>query len=118
MSQPPQSDCLFCQLATGDNLIWQSDQAAAFKDINPQAPVHVLVVPKQHITSLAEAEATDQDLLGQLLLSVAEVARQLNLEEKGYRVIINTRDHGGQMVDHLHLHILGGEPIGPLRQQS
>jgi len=119
MNQTPISDCLFCRLAAGEgDLIWQSETAAAFNDIHPQAPIHILVVPRRHIVSLAETNPSDQAVLGDLLLSVAEVARQSGLEPDGYRVIINTRDHGGQVVEHLHLHILGGEPIGPLRARS
>lgn len=119
MSTDANPDCLFCRLATDrETVIWQSETVAAFKDINPQAPIHILVVPKRHITSLADTTPEDKDLLGELLLAVAEVARQAKVEDEGYRVVINTREHGEQAVDHLHLHILGGEPIGPLRDQS
>lgn len=120
MSHDPLPDCLFCRLAAGEGnkLIWESDKAAAFNDIHPDAPVHIQVVPKRHIVSLAETDPSDQEILGHLLLAVGEIARQLGLDEKGYRTIINTREHGGQEVDHLHLHILGGEIIGPLRHRS
>lgn len=109
-------DCIFCHLVSGGpKLLWESDTVAAFRDIRPKAPTHVLVVPKKHLTSLAEASPEDAPLLGDLLYGVTQVAAQLGLSENGYRVIINTRAHGGQEVDHLHLHLLGGEPIGPLR---
>ena len=85
----------------------------AFPDINPQAPTHVLVIPKQHIDSHAEAAAGDTDLLGHLLWAVGEVARAKNLG-RGYRLVINTGPDSGQTVDHLHLHLLGGRPCtGP-----
>lgn len=97
-------------------MVWEDDQAIAFRDIHPKAPVHVLVIPKKHIASLAEAQGEDQALLGHVLLSVKQVAQQLGVDNDGYRVIINTRAHGGQEVDHLHVHILGGEPLGPMRE--
>jgi histidine triad (HIT) family protein len=116
MTTESNSDCLFCRLAADDSsLVWQSETVAAFRDIHPQAPVHLLVVPKKHIPSLAEVSGTDRDLLGELLLGAAEVAQQAGLEANGYRTIINTREHAGQAIDHLHVHVLGGEPLGPLR---
>ena len=116
---PNINDCLFCQIAHDpEKLVWESETVAVFKDIHPQAPVHVLLMPKKHITSLADTEEDDRDTLGDLLLAVKKVAKSLQIDESGYRVIINTRDHGGQMVDHLHLHLLGGEVIGPLRART
>lgn len=89
------------------DIVYEDDLALAFKDINPQAPVHVLVIPKKPIPKLADAAPDDQALLGHLLLTVKRVAEQLELE-KGYRVVINTGEDGGQTVYHMHLHILGG----------
>ncbi|PMB00231.1 histidine triad nucleotide-binding protein [Fischerella thermalis CCMEE 5268] len=89
------------------NIVYEDDLALAFKDINPQAPVHILVIPKKPIPKLAEAEPEDQALLGHLLLTAQRVAAQAGLTN-GYRVVINTGDDGGQTVYHLHLHILGG----------
>ncbi|PLZ92801.1 histidine triad nucleotide-binding protein [Fischerella thermalis CCMEE 5194] len=89
------------------NIVYEDDLALAFKDINPQAPVHILVIPKKPIPKLAEAEPEDQALLGHLLLTAQRVAAQAGLTN-GYRVVINTGDDGGQTVHHLHLHILGG----------
>lgn len=89
------------------DIVYEDDLALAFRDISPQAPVHVLVIPKQPLPKLADATDADQALLGHLLLTAKKVADQLGLE-KGYRVVINTGEDGGQTVYHLHLHILGG----------
>lgn len=119
MTTEPQPNCLFCRLAGGEgDLIWESSEAAAFRDIHPAAPCHILVVPKRHLTSLAEADESDAALLGHLLFAVSELAKREGLAENGYRVVINTRHHAGQEVDHLHLHLLGGEPLGPLRART
>lgn len=100
--------CLFCQIAHGDkeNLVWENDQFAAFRDIHPKAPIHVLVVPKQHVESLDGLD--DAQLAGQLMMAVREVTKSLGVSD-GYRVIINTGRKGGQLVDHLHVHILAGK---------
>ncbi len=89
------------------NIIYEDDLSLAFTDINPQAPHHILVIPKQVIPKLEEATDTEQNLLGHLLLTAKKVAEQVGLN-KGYRVVINNGEQGGQTVDHLHLHILGG----------
>jgi len=101
-------DCLFCKIAHGDkeHLVWENDVAAAFHDIHPKAPVHVLVVPKQHVDSLDQLD--DPLALGQLMLAVKEVAKHLGVAG-GYRTVINTGRNGGQVIDHLHVHILGGK---------
>lgn len=89
------------------DIVYEDDLALAFNDINPQAPTHILVIPKQPIPRISEASDDDQALLGHLLLTAKRVAEQVGLE-KGYRVVINNGNDGGQTVDHLHLHILGG----------
>ena len=91
-------------------LVYEDDQVAAFRDINPQAPVHVLIVPRRVIPRLAEATAGDQALLGNLVLKAAEVARQLGLTN-GYRLVINSGPDGGESVPHLHCHLLGGRAM-------
>jgi histidine triad (HIT) family protein len=91
-------------------IIYEDDLVLAFRDIKPAAPVHVLIVPKQLIPRLAEAQADDQKLLGHLLLKAAEVAKQLDLKD-GYRLVINNGADGGETVPHLHVHILGGRPM-------
>lgn len=100
--------CIFCKIVAGEipsTAVYQDEQCYAFADIDPKAPVHVLVVPRVHIASLAEAK--DPALLGHLLTTAGEIARAKGLG-KGYRVVINTGAEGGQTVDHLHLHVLGG----------
>lgn len=106
-------NCLFCQIIDGripSRAIYQDDQCYAFADIKPVAPVHILVVPRQHIPSTAQAGKEQNQLLGHLLWAAAEIARSKGLSE-GYRTVINTGDHGGQTVDHLHVHLLGGRPM-------
>jgi histidine triad (HIT) family protein len=107
------SDCLFCKIAAGaipSKKVFEDERAFAIVDIRPQAPVHVLVIPKKHVASLAETGANDKELLAHLL----EVARELAVERnlgQGYRVVINTGPNGGQTVDHLHLHLIGGRAM-------
>jgi histidine triad (HIT) family protein len=106
-------DCLFCKIAEGTvpaKAVFQDDRVYAFADIHPQAPVHVLIVPREHIASLHEADETHRELLGHMLGVAAEIARQKGLG-KGYRVVANIGPDGGQTVDHLHLHLLGGRAM-------
>ncbi len=109
-------DCLFCKIVAGEipaTRIFEDEHSIAFRDIHPQAPVHLLVVPKRHLGSLAETSETqeDQALLGRVLLIVNRIAREQNLAD-GYRVVVNTGPDGGQTVDHLHFHLLGGRAMG------
>ncbi len=92
------------------NIVYEDDLALAFKDVNPQAPVHILVIPKKPIPQLADSESSDHALLGHLLLTAKRVAEEAGLKN-GYRVVINTGADGGQTVHHLHLHILGGRQM-------
>jgi histidine triad (HIT) family protein len=103
-------DCLFCKIASGAipvTKIYEDDTVLAFPDINPQAPTHILLIPKHHFASLAKTSAADTALLGHLLAAANQVAQQQGLTN-GYRTVINTGADGGQTVEHLHLHILGG----------
>ena len=93
------------------NVVYEDDKCLAFRDVNPQAPVHFLVIPRQEIPSLADASDDDSHLLGHLLSTARRLAMQMGLEQ-GYRVVINCGPDGGQSVDHLHLHILGGRQLG------
>jgi len=107
-------DCLFCKIAAGTipvTRLYETDEVLAFPDINPQAPVHTLIIPKAHHASLAHTSSAEKELLGGLLGAAAEVAKQQGLEG-GYRVVINTGEHGGQTVEHLHLHLLGQRHMG------
>jgi len=102
-------DCLFCKIAAGIipvTRLYENDHVLAFPDINPQAPVHILIIPKRHISSLAHISSSDAELLSELLLSANNIAQQQHLDN-GFRVVINTGPDGGQTVDHLHLHLLG-----------
>lgn len=92
------------------DIVYEDDLAIAFKDIHPQAPVHILIIPKKPIKSLAQAQAEDINLMGHLLLTAGQVALQAGLNS-GYRVVINTGDDGGQTVNHIHLHLLGGRQM-------
>jgi histidine triad (HIT) family protein len=105
--------CLFCKIVSGEipaARVYEDADAIAFSDINPQAPVHILVVPKRHIVSLDEAKAEDNALLGRMLSVVAKIAAEKQLAS-GYRTVINTGDEGGQTVEHLHFHLLGGRAM-------
>jgi histidine triad (HIT) family protein len=109
-----EQNCIFCKIAAGEipaQLVYEDEAAVAFRDINPQAPTHVLVIPREHVASLAEAEEGHGSLLGRLLLAAARVARDEGLDESGYRTVINTGAGAGQSVFHLHLHVLGGRPL-------
>ena len=110
-------DCLFCKIIKGEipsKKVYEDDEIVAFHDINPARPVHILVIPKRHITSLATVDAADTPVLGRML-AVANTLASENGSPDGFRVIINTGRVGGQEVQHLHAHIVGGpEPVGPM----
>jgi histidine triad (HIT) family protein len=104
-------NCLFCKIVAGEissKKVYEDDVCIAFNDISPQAPTHILVIPREHFASLNEAESKHKETLGHLLLTAAEIARKNGFAENGYRVVINTNDDGGQTVFHLHVHLLGG----------
>jgi len=105
------SDCLFCKMVAGEikpALVYENDHVLAFRDIHPQAPTHILIIPKRHIATLDDLSLDDLAIGGELLLATSKVAEQEGLAEDGYRTVINCRAHGGQEVYHLHLHLLGG----------
>ncbi len=107
-------DCIFCKIVAGEipsKKVYEDDECVAFWDIQPQAKVHILVIPKKHLTSLAQADQQESDLLGHLVLVCGQVAREQGLGEDGYRVTTNIGDHGQQSVKHLHFHVLGGEKL-------
>ncbi|RKP55213.1 histidine triad nucleotide-binding protein [Cohnella endophytica] len=111
------SDCLFCKIVEGTipaRKAYEDDQVLAFHDIQPQAPVHLLVIPKKHIATMNDCEAEDAALLGQTLLAAQKVAAEAGLAESGYRLINNCGRDAGQLVFHIHWHILGGEKLGSL----
>lgn len=104
-------DCIFCRIADRrikSETVFEDDLCVAFNDLDPQAPTHILVIPKKHIDSLDKADENEQDLLGHLLIKAAEIARELGFADDGYRIVINTNKNGGQTVFHLHVHLLAG----------
>lgn len=106
--------CLFCKIVSGDipsSKVFEDDVCFAFNDITPQAPTHILIVPREHVDSLDTAGESHRETLGRLLLAAAQIARDKGFAEDGYRVVINTNAHGGQTVFHLHVHLLAGRPF-------
>lgn len=104
--------CLFCKMAGGEikpDTVYEDDTVLAFRDIHPQAPVHILIIPKRHFATLNDID--DPLLAGRLLQTAVELAKEEGLAEEGYRTVINCNSHGGQAVYHLHLHLLGGRPM-------
>jgi histidine triad (HIT) family protein len=106
------ADCLFCKMVAGDikpDVVFEDDNVLAFRDISPQAPIHILIVPKRHLATLNDLD--DDQLAGQLLLTAVKLAQQEGLAEDGYRTVFNCNHNGGQAVYHLHLHLLGGRQM-------
>lgn len=107
-------DTIFGRIAAGEvpaDILYQDEHLVAFRDLGPQAPIHVLIIPRKPIPTLNDLEEADAELAGRLLLAAARIARQLGISEAGYRVVINCNADGGQTVFHLHLHLLGGRPM-------
>lgn len=107
--------CIFCEIAAGRmnaELVYEDDKVVAFRDIHPQAPVHVLVIPRKHITSMLEIEPEDAELLGHMHLTAKKIAQDLGIADQGYRSIFNCGVDGGQTVWHIHLHLMGGRSMG------
>jgi histidine triad (HIT) family protein len=111
------SSCVFCKIAAGEipsQKLYEDDELLAFEDINPVAPVHFLVIPKQHVATLDDVDEAHAQMLGRMLVVAANLARDKGVAEEGYRQLINCREPAGQTVFHLHLHILGGRRMGPM----
>jgi histidine triad (HIT) family protein len=109
-----EQDCLFCKILAGDipaDIVYESESAIAFRDINPQAPTHVLVIPRKHIATINEIEEADRELVGDLYLAAQEIAAEQGMAESGYRAVMNCNEGAGQSVFHIHLHVLGGRPL-------
>ena len=107
-------DCIFCKIIAremGGSPVYQDDEVTAFRDINPQAPTHILIVPNKHLASVSEASAEDQAVLGKMLLIAAKLAQDEGVTESGYRLIINNGPEAGQIVFHLHLHLMAGRKM-------
>ena len=109
------SSCLFCQIAERHlpaKIVYEDEHVFAFNDINPQAPVHVLICPKKHIPTLNDVRAEDHPTLGRLFETAARIARESGVHERGYRTVFNVNKEAGQTVYHLHLHVIGGRVLG------
>ena len=108
------SDCLFCKMISGEiqpDTVYEDDEVLGFRDINPQAPTHVLVVPKTHIATINDLQDKHTDLIGKLYLAAKKIAHDEGIAEEGYRTLINCNAGAGQTVFHIHLHVLGGRPM-------
>jgi histidine triad (HIT) family protein len=111
----PHPDCLFCKILNGDipvDIVHETETTMAFRDINPQAPTHVLVIPRQHIATINDIDDDDQALVGSLLTAARDIATLEGIAKEGYRVAMNCNGAAGQTVFHLHLHLLGGRSLG------
>jgi histidine triad (HIT) family protein len=116
--EPTQSNCIFCSIVekvTPSDIVFDGGDTLFFRDISPKAKVHVIGIPKKHLTSLDDVQGDDHALIGKLLHEAAEVASQLGILESGYRVLTNVGADAGQEVQHLHFHVIGGEPLGAMR---
>ena len=111
------AETIFGKIIAGDvdaDIVYKDDLVTAFRDVNPKAPVHVLIVPNESIPTAAEVEAHHEAALGRLFTVARKIAEEEGIAEDGFRLIVNTRSHGGQEVFHLHMHLLGGRPLGPM----
>ena len=105
------SDCIFCKIASGDipaEKIYENDQVIGFRDLNPHAPTHVLVIPKKHFSTINDLKDEDKSLVGDMFLAAKQIAADEGLSERGYRTVMNCNEEAGQTVFHIHLHLLGG----------
>ncbi len=108
-------ECIFCKIARHEissDIIYEDEEFVAFKDINPQAPVHILIIPRKHIPTINDLSSEDVSLTGKMILLAKKLAQENGIAEKGYRLVFNCNREAGQMVFHIHLHLLGGRPMG------
>ena len=106
--------CLFCKIINGDiaaKKVYENEHIIAFNDIDPKAPIHILVIPKKHIRSINELNSSDINLAGEIILAAKKIAKDQGVDSKGFRVVFNTNDDGGQTVYHIHMHIMGGRQM-------
>jgi len=114
------SDCIFCKIAGGEipvDLVYESEDVVAFTDISPLAPVHVVIIPRRHIATTLEMSDKAPELFVSMIRASSEVARKKGVDKSGFRLILNTNADGGQEIFHVHMHLMGGEQIGPLRSR-
>ncbi|MHA6483723.1 histidine triad nucleotide-binding protein [Paenibacillus sp. strain BS8-2] len=110
-------DCIFCKIIEGSipsKKVFENDRVLAFQDIQPAAPVHILIIPKKHIPTMNDIAPEDSELIGELFATAKQIAKEQGIDEAGYRLINNVNSDGGQVVYHLHIHLLGGKKLGPL----
>ena len=111
-----EENCLFCKISHGNSsteILYENDTLVVFRDINPAAPIHLLIVPKKHIRSVNDLTAADQPILSEMVMVAKEMAVQQEVEKSGYRLFINVERGGGQVIFHLHMHLIGGWPLRP-----
>jgi len=109
------NNCIFCKIIKKEipsTIVYEDDDILAFRDINPVAPVHILVIPKKHIESVIELKEEDEKVVGKIYTVINKIAKQENINENGFRIVVNCGEDGGQEVKHLHFHILGGKKLG------
>lgn len=109
------NDCIFCKIIKKEipsKIVYEDDEILAFHDVNPVAPVHILIIPKKHIETLVDLKAEDEILIGKIYSIINKIAEQEGISEKGFRVIVNCKEDGGQEVKHLHFHLIGGKKLG------
>lgn len=109
------SDCIFCKIAnkeTASTIVYEDDEIVAFKDVHPQAPIHILLIPKKHIRGLADIGAGDEPLLGKIVARAKQLAERFSFSQCGFRLVANSGPDAGQAVDHVHFHLLGGRKFG------
>lgn len=107
-------DCIFCKIIKGEipcEKVYEDDKIISFKDISPEAPIHVLIIPKKHIASINDLKEEDENLIGHIYVVAGEIAKQLGVSDSGYRVVSNCGENGGQTVNHIHFHFLGGRKL-------
>ena len=115
------ADCIFCKIAKGQipvEFVYESEDVVAFPDVSPLAPVHVLIIPKRHFATTLELSDEEPKLFGSMLKASSEVARKKSVDKSGFRLILNTNADGGQELFHVHMHLMGGEPIGPMKSKK
>lgn len=111
------NNCIFCKIANKEipaEIIYEDDLVIAFNDTEPKAPVHILIVPKKHIETVDHLKPEDEKLIGVMIFTAQKIARDKGIAKNGYRLVFNVKKHGGQVVDHIHLHILGGQELGSM----
>ena len=109
------TDCLFCKIRDGEipgDIVYEDDDVLAFNDVNPQAPVHVLIIPKKHIPTVNDVDTDDESLMGKLFSAAKTIATQLGVSDDGYRLVINTNENAGQVIFHIHVHMLASRNMG------